>query len=75
MDLNLNEFVKGFLFKEIKRLYLSFLYSIEDLRQNGQISEEDFVKIRKRILDYGNNCYRNVEDQLNSLDIKLTNKE
>lgn len=74
MDLNLNEFVEGLIFRDIKKLYLSFLYILEDLRDQDQITEETFQKLRKRVLDYGNNCYRNIEEQLNSFDFNLTKK-
>lgn len=71
MNLDLNKFVSVFLQKEIKKLYLSFLYSLEDLRNDNCISEDQFIKLRKRVLDHGNNCYRNIQEQLDSLDIKL----
>jgi hypothetical protein len=74
MDLNLNKFVEGLIFRDIKKLYLSFLYILEDLRDQDQINEETFQKLRKRVLDYGNNCYRNIEEQLNSFDFNLTKK-
>lgn len=74
MDLNLNKFVEGLISRDIKKLYLSFLYILEDLRDQDNISEENFQKLRKRVLDYGNNCYRNIEEQLNSFDFNLTKK-
>jgi hypothetical protein len=74
MDLNLNEFVEGLIYRDVKKLYLSFLYILEDLRDQENISEENFQKLRKRVLDYGNNCYRNIEEQLNSFDFNLTKK-
>jgi hypothetical protein len=74
MDINLNDFVKGFIYRDVKKLYLNFLYLIEDLKEKDQISEEEFQRFRKRILDYGNNCYRNIEEQLNSFDFNLNKK-
>jgi hypothetical protein len=74
MDIDLNAFVFGFTNKEIKKLYLSFLYLIEDLKLNNKITEEEFLFLRKRVLDYGNNCSRNIEEQLNSFDFKLSKK-
>jgi hypothetical protein len=74
MDLNLNEFVEGLIYRDVKKLYLSFLYILEDLRDQENISEENFQKLRKRVLDYGNNCHRNIEEQLNSFDFNLTKK-
>lgn len=72
--MDLHDFVKSFVYRDIKKLYLSFLYLVEDLNKNGKISEEDFQRLRKRILDHGNDCYRNIEDQLNNFDIKFTQK-
>lgn len=74
MKIDLNDFVRGFIYRDIKKLYLSFLYLLEDLKFNNQISEEEFQKLRKRTLDYGNNCYRNIEEELNSFDFNLTKK-
>lgn len=74
MNVDLHDFVKSFVYRDIKKLYLSFLYLVEDLNKNGKISEEDFQRLRKRILDHGNDCYRNIEDQLNNFDIKFTQK-
>jgi hypothetical protein len=74
MNVDLHDFVKSFVYRDIKKLYLSFLYLVEDLNKNGKISEEEFQRLRKRILDHGNDCYRNIEEQLNNFDIKFTQK-
>jgi len=74
MNIDLNDFVKAFVFRDIKKLYLNFLYTLEDLESENKISEEEFNRLRKRVLDHGNNCYRNIEEQLNSFDFNLTKK-
>lgn len=74
MNIDLNEFVQGFIYRDIKKLYLTFLYMLEDLKSNDQITEEEFQRLRKRVLDHGNNCYRNIEEELNSFDFNLTKK-
>ena len=74
MDFKLNKFVNGLIFRDVKKLYLSFLYILEDLKNEDQITEEEFQRLRKRVLDYGNNCSRNIEEQLNSFDFNLTQK-
>jgi hypothetical protein len=74
MNIDLNEFVKGLIYRDIKKLYLSFLYTLEDLESENKLSEEEFNRLRKRVLDHGNNCYRNIEEQLNSFDFNLTKK-
>lgn len=71
MNIDLDNFVKGFICHDIKKLYLTFLYILEDLKSENKISEEDFIRLRKRVLDHGNNCSRNVEEQLNNFDFKL----
>lgn len=74
MNIDLNDFVKGYVYRDIKKLYLSFLYSLEDLKSEDKISEDDFQRLRKRVLDYGNNCYRNIEEELDNFDFKLKEK-
>lgn len=74
MNINLNDLVKGFVYRDIKKLYLSFLYTIEDLKSQDKLNNEEFQRIRKRVLDYGNNCYRNIEQELNNFDFKLKEK-
>jgi hypothetical protein len=71
MNINLNDFVNGLLYKEVKKLYLSFLYTLEDLRSQDKITDDEFQRMRKRVLDHGNNCYRNIEEELDNFDFKL----
>ena len=54
MDLNLNNFVKGLISRDVKKLYLGFLYTLEDMRDGGIISDDEFNRQRKRVLDHGN---------------------
>jgi hypothetical protein len=74
MNIDLNDLVKGFIYRDIKKLYLSFLYTLEDLKSENQITDEEFQRMRKRVLDYGNNCYRNIEEELDNFDFKLKEK-
>ena len=74
MNIDLNNLVTSFIHRDVKKLYLNFLYLLEDLEDQGKISEEEFNRLRKRVLDHGNNCYRNIEEQLNSFDFNLTRK-
>jgi ferredoxin-fold anticodon binding domain-containing protein len=71
MNINLSDFIQGIISREVKKLYLTFLYTLEDLREKNQISEDEFQRLRKRVLDYGNNCYRNIDEQLNNFDFSL----
>jgi len=74
MNINLNDLIKGLVYRDVKKLYLSFLYSLEDLKSQDKITDDEFQIMRKRVLDYGNNCYRNIEEELNNFDIKLREK-
>ena len=74
MNIDLNDLVKGFVYRDVKKLYLSFLYALEDLKSQDKITDDEFQRMRKRVLDYGNNCYRNIEEELNNFDFKLKNK-
>ncbi len=74
MNIDLNDLVKGFIYRDIKKLYLSFLYTLEDLKSENKITEDEFQRMRKRVLDYGNNCYRNIEEELDNFDFKLKGK-
>jgi ferredoxin-fold anticodon binding domain-containing protein len=71
MNIDLNELVKGFVYRDVKKLYLSFLYALEDLKSQDKITDDEFQRLRKRVLDYGNNCYRNIEEELDNFDFKL----
>ena len=74
MNIDLNELVKGLIYRDVKKLYLGFLYTIEDLKDQDKITADEFQRLRKRVLDYGNNCYRNIEEELNNFDFKLKEK-
>lgn len=74
MNIDLNELLKGLVYRDVKKLYLGFLYVLEDLQSQDKITEDEFQRLRKRVLDYGNNCYRNIEEELNNFDFKLKEK-
>jgi len=50
----------------IKQIFKQYLYHLEDLLENGAISEDNFEKARERILDVGNDQVRFFEDQARS---------
>jgi hypothetical protein len=74
-EFDINGFVTAAVTREVKKLYLSFLYTTEDLAKNGKINQEDFAYLRKRVLDYGNNTIRNLEEQLDNFDFTFKNKD
>ena len=57
--------------RKVTNLYKNFLFMIEDLYNSGEISEESFQRLRKRVLDYGNDTIREIEENLDSFDFKL----
>jgi hypothetical protein len=71
MNFNVQNFIKGFIKRSITGLFLSFIYMLEDLASDNKISQEDFQKLRKRILDNGNNCIRNIDNELENFDFLL----
>ena len=55
-------------------LFKSFLLELEELEEEGLISEEYFKKRRKEILDMANNFFRDFEDVLLKFDIRHKGK-
>jgi len=49
--------------RKITNLYKQFFFILEDLQVDGvKIPEETHKRIRKRILDMGNDCIRELEE-------------
>ena len=58
--------------RKVTNLYKQFLFILEDLQEQGyNIPDEQFQRIRKRVLDPGNDCIRETEEYLESFDIDL----
>jgi hypothetical protein len=58
--------------RKVINLCKNFLILIEDLKVHDQsIPPEDYQKIRKRVLDYGNDAIRELEESLENFDIKF----
>jgi hypothetical protein len=47
----------------IQYIFKDYLYTLEDLLEDKRISEEDFDRIRERILDKGNDSIRFFKSQ------------
>ena len=67
---------KSFLVFQLRRkivnLYKNYLFILEDMKDAGyDIPEEEYQRIRKRILDYGNDTIREIEENLENFDIEL----
>ena len=72
----LEDFVKFQINRKVINLYKTFFIILEDLQENGflKMSSASYSRIRKKILDGGNDCIREIEDYLEKLDITIKNK-
>ena len=71
-DTREKEFLQFQINRKVKNLYKNFLFILEDLKSQGyDISDEDFQRCRKRVLDHGNDAIREIEDCLKDLDIRF----
>jgi len=54
--------------RKVTNLYKNFLIILEDLREDGyNISDERYQRLRKRVLDSGNDSIRQFEEELNNI--------
>ena len=72
----LEEFVKFQINRKVINLYKTFFIILEDLQEQGflNMSSATYNRIRKKILDGGNDCIREIEDYLEKLDVSLKDK-
>lgn len=75
MNFNIKNFLFGFIKKSVTRLFLSFIYILEDIVADGRMSDEEFQKLRKRILDHGNNTIRDITKELENFDFLFINND
>ena len=72
LESKLQEYVQFQISRKITQLYKNFLFILEDLRAQGyDITDEDYQRARKRVLDHGNDSIREIEECLKDLDIRL----
>jgi len=58
--------------RKITNIYKNFFFIIEDLQDSGyNISDEHYQKIRKRVLDAGNDAIREIEEQFSQYKISI----
>ena len=70
MDIKMKEFVLFQNRRKVVNLYKNFLILLEDLKEDGyNISEEKYQRLRKRVLDSGNDAIRQFEEELNNIDL------
>ncbi len=65
------DFLKFQMRRKVTNLYKNFLFILEDSSDSGYNSQEAYQRNRKRILDYGNDTIREIEELLQSADVKL----
>ena len=66
------EFVTFQVTRKVTNLYKQFLFLLEDLQDQGyDIPDEVYQRMRKRVLDHGNDTIREIEENLEKLDITL----
>lgn len=75
MNFNIQNFIRGFIKRSITRLFLFFIYILEDLVSENKITQEEFQKIRKRILDKGNNCIREILEELENFEFLFKSED
>ena len=66
------EFLKFQVTRKVTNLYKNFLFILEDLKdEDYNISDESYKKSGKRVLDYGNDTIREIEEYLDKFNIRL----
>lgn len=73
-EVNLDSFVQNYIAHEIKKLYLGYLYQLEDLVNDEFITDEKYKLMRKRVLDIGNECVRQCDSQMKMFTFQLKTK-
>ncbi len=73
IDSKLEEFVKFQINRKVINLYKTFFIILEDLQEQGflKMSSASYNRVRKKILDGGNDCIREIEDYLEKLDVSI----
>ena len=57
--------------RKVLNLCKGFLMLLEDANAKDCLDEDEYKKIRKRVLDYGNDSIRELEEHLNNFDINF----
>ena len=65
------EFLQFQIRRKVTNLYKNFLFILEDIKDKEYNSEEDYQRHRKRVLDFGNDAIREIEESFKSVDINL----
>jgi hypothetical protein len=57
--------------RKVINLYKQYLFMLEDLKEDYDIPDEIYERNRKRVLDYGNDTIRELEENLEKFEIYL----
>ena len=72
MENPITELIQFQINRNVRTLFKRYLILLEDLRDEGvRIPDDKFQKARKRILDAGNDCLRELESILEKVDVTL----
>jgi hypothetical protein len=64
------DFIKFHHKRKTINLCKSFLFLLEDMKAQS-LTEEKYQKVRKRVLDWGNDSIREFDDHLESFEINI----
>ena len=71
-DPKIKEYVLFQLRRKITNLYKQFLFILEDIDNSKyNMSDEAYQKFRKRVLDYGNDTIREIEEDISKFNFNL----
>ena len=57
--------------RKIINLYKQYLFLLEDLKEDYDIPDEIYERNRKRVLDFGNDTIRELDENLEKFEIYL----
>ena len=72
-----SEFVRFQITRKVTGLYKQFLFILEDVKDDNanKIDDKSYQRARKRILDFGNDTIREMEEDFSKLKITLKDKQ
>lgn len=65
------DYLKFQIRRKVINLYKNFFFLLEDIAKESKISDAKYQQTRKRVLDYGNDTIREIEEDLNKFNINL----
>lgn len=71
-DSKVKEFLNFHIRRKVTVLFTTFLNQLEDLREDGLgVSDDKYQRVRKRVLDSGNDCIRDLEIMIDKLNVSI----